>query len=138
MAMSYKNADDCLKDKLNNPATPFLQLHTGSPGADGTGSIAQKPSSGAIARKSVSFGTPENHPDNIERRVLSSSAVTWNGTEIASGQQITHFSIWSAATDGQPEFISTVSQAKTTGSDGVSIAAGDIEVAIGVFAKPVS
>jgi hypothetical protein len=136
MSMSYKNADDCLNTKLRDSATPYLQLHTGSPGAEGTANIAQKPSSGAIVRKSISFAAPTSHPSNTERRVLSSSAVTWNGTEIASGQEITHFSIWSASTGGQPEFISTVSQAKTTGSDGVSIAAGDIEVAIGVFAKP--
>lgn len=136
MSMSYKNADDCLSTKLRNPATPYLLLHTGSPGAEGTSNIAQKPGTGAIVRKSVAFGTPASHPNNVERRVLSSGTVTWSGTEIASGQTISHFSIWSASTDGQVEFIAAVTTPKTTGSDGVSIAAGDIEVAIGVFAKP--
>ena len=137
MSMSYKNADDCLNTKLRDPATPYLQLHTGNPGAEGTANISQKPSSGgAIVRKPISFAAPTSHPSNTERRVLSSGAVSWSGTEIDAGQEITHFSIWSASTGGQPEFISTVSVAKTTGSDGVTIAAGDIEVAIGVFARP--
>lgn len=138
MSMTYQNADDCLTGKLRGEATPHLLLHTGNPGAEGTANIAQKPSSGgAIVRKSVTFAAPTSHPSNTERRVLSSGAVSWSGTEIDAGQQITHFSIWSASTAGQPEFISTVSQSKTTGSDGVTIASGDIEVAIGVFAKPV-
>lgn len=136
MSMSYKNADDCLNTKLRDPATPYLQLHTGSPGAEGTANIAKVGASTDISRKAIAFGAPENHPSNTERRVLSSGAISWTGAQIDAGQEITHFSIWSAATAGQPEFISTVAMAKTTGSDGVSIAAGDIEVAIGVFAKP--
>lgn len=135
MSMTHQRADTTLSDALRNTATPFLQLHTGNPGAAGTGNVAKKGGSD-IVRKAITFAAPTNHPSNTERRVLSSAAITWTGTEIDAAQNITHFSIWSASTAGQPEFISTVSQSKTTGSDGVTIASGDIEVVIGVFAKP--
>lgn len=136
MSMSYQRADDCLNDALRGVATPHLLLHTGSPGAAGTANIAQVNESN-IVRKPVTFGdAPANHPSNTERRVLSTSEVEWTGAQIDAGQNITHFSIWSASSDGQPEFVSTVATAKITGSDGVKVPAGDIEVAISVFAKP--
>ena len=135
MAMSASRADQILTSVLNNPATPHVLLHVGDPGPFGTDSVAQA-SGSAIARKPISFGAPESHPANAERRVLSTADVSWSGAEIDVGQTITHFSVWSAATGGQPEFIAAISQAKTAGSDGVTIPAGQLEVAIGVYAKP--
>lgn len=136
MSMSHKNADDCLNTKLRDTATPHLLLHTGNPGADGTANIAKVGASTDISRKAIAFSAPENHPSNTERRVLSSGAISWTGAQIDKEQLLTHFSIWSAAAAGQPEFIAAVTTPQQTGTGGVSIAAGDIEVAIGVFAKP--
>lgn len=135
MSMSAANADAKLNADLNT-GTGYLMLHTGSPGADGTANEAQKTGPADIDRKAISVGSPENHPSNTERRVLSDAGVTWSGSEILSGQTITHFSIWSAVSGGTLLYLSTVGVSKTTGSDGVTIASGDIEVAIGVFAKP--
>jgi hypothetical protein len=135
MSMTHQRADVTLTDALKGGATPHVWLHTGSPGADGTANVAQI-SAANIVRKAVTFGTIGNHATNVERTVLSSTLVEWSGAEIDASQNITHFSIWSASTAGTPEFISTVFEAKTTGSDGVSIAIGDIEVAISVFVKP--
>lgn len=136
MSMTHQRADTTLTAALKGGATPHIWLHTGSPGADGTANVAQTSVPANIVRKSVTFGTIGNHVTNTERTVLSSTLVEWSGAEIAASQNITHFSIWSAVTGGTPEFISTVYEAKTTGSDGVSISIGDIEVAISVFVKP--
>ena len=136
MSMSAARADTTLTAALKGGATPHVWLHVGSPGADGTANVAQI-SEANIARKAVSFGAIGNHATNNERRVLSdTAAVEWTGAQIAAAQEITHFSIWSALSDGNIEFIAAVTTPKTTGSDGVSIAIGDLEVAIGVFAKP--
>lgn len=135
MSMTHQRADTTLTAALKGGATPHVWLHTGSPGAAGTANVAQV-SAANIARKSVTFGTIGNHATNTERTVLSSTLVEWTGAQIDASQNITHFSIWSASSGGNPEFISTVYEAKTTGSDGVSISIGDIEVAISVFVKP--
>jgi Fe-S cluster assembly scaffold protein SufB len=136
MSMTHQRADTTLTAALKGAATPHIWLHTGSPGADGTANVAQTSAPANIVRKAIAFGAIGNHATNTERRVLSDGAVEWTGAQIASGQTITHFSIWSADTAGNVEFISTVAADKTTGSDGVTIATTDVEVAIGVFVKP--
>lgn len=138
MSMSADLADATLADAYNTPATPFVLLHLGSPGADGTANVAEL-SSSPIDLKAVTFGAPGNHATNTERRVLSTSEVEWTGAEIDEGQEITHFSLWSGSTGpGTDDFLDAdeVAVPKTTGSDGVVVAIGDLEVAIEVFAKP--
>jgi len=136
MTMTHQRADTTLNATLRGGATPHLWLHTADPGAAGTNAVAQIPSTGNIVRKAISFNAPANHPTNIERRCLSSALVSWTGAEIAAGQTITHFSIWSAAAAGTPEHIATVAVAKMTGSDGVNIEANAIECAISVHVRP--
>lgn len=136
MTMSYLRADDSLNDSLRAPATPHIWFHTGSPGSAGTANIAQLVGAN-IVRKALVFGdAPANHNANNERIVKNTAAVTLTGAEITAAQEITHFSIWSAAAAGQFEYASALAQAKTVGSDGLTVAIGDIEVALGVFAKP--
>jgi len=140
MTMSYQRADATLNDALRGVATPHLWLHTGDPGAAGNANVAQIDPGGGdedIERKALAFASaPANHAVNDERFVLNTGAVEWTGTEINAGENITHFSIWSADTDGTPEFVSSVAVPKTTGSDGVRIGIGDLEVAIEVHIKP--
>jgi hypothetical protein len=135
MSMTYQRADITLTDALKGTATPHVWLHTGNPGENGTANVAQV-SLADIARKAVTFGTIANHATNEERTVLNTTKVEWTGAQIDASQQITHFSIWSAETAGSPEFMAAVTTPKTTGSDGVVIEIGDLEVAIGVFVKP--
>jgi hypothetical protein len=138
MSMSYVRANAVLTDALGGGATPHIQLHVGNPGAAGTANIAQIDTD-PVVRKPIAFGSPAAHPSNQEQRVLNTAgeepAIEWTGAQIDPAQEITHFSIWSALTSGQVEFIAAVATPKTTGSDGVRIGIGDIEVAIGVFAK---
>ena len=136
MAMTHQLADTVLGEYLKGGATPHIWLHTGSPGTDGTANVAQTGVPANIVRKAVAFGDITNHPDNDERRVLSSGLVEWSGAEIAAAQEIQYFSIWSAASEGAVRFWAPVTTPKTTGSDGVSIAIGDLEVALEVALKP--
>jgi hypothetical protein len=135
MPVSAARADETLNDTLRGGATPHVLVHIGNPGAAGTGNVAQDDGS-AVARKPVTFAAPENHPSNIERRVLSSAVAEWTGEQIDAAQEITHISVWSAVSSGQVEFIHALPAAVTVGSDGVKIESGDLEHAIQVYAKP--
>ena len=135
MTLSATNADAKLNADLNT-GTGYLWLHTATPGAAGTLAVAQTSVPADIVRKAISVGAPGNHATNTERRVLSDAAVSWAGADIASGQEITHASIWSAVSAGTVLYIFPITTPKTTGSDGVTIATGDLEVALTVFAKP--
>ncbi len=138
MTMTYQHADDVLNDNLKT-ADCYLWLHTGNPTATGMEEVAEL-SSADIVRKEITFGNDaENHPTNDERRILNTTEVTWSGAEIDAGEAITHFSIWNHVTSGsgQPLHIAEITDGpKTTGSDGVTVSIGDIEVAISVFVKP--
>lgn len=138
--MSHARADDALAAAFNSPATPFMLLHTGDPGADGTANIAQvddgEGGTEDIVRKAIAFDAPENHPSETRRRVKSNGAVSWSGSEIDAAQEITHITIWSAETSGQVEEIVALQTPKTTGSDGVTIADDAAVVSYQVYAKP--
>src|SRR5690606_29716009 len=116
--------------------------HTGDPVAGATANVAQYDDGGGnapIVLKEASFAAPSNHPTNTERRVLSNAAIEWSGSEINAGQVITHFTIWNGSDGPGTDMvldIAAVDTPKTTGSDGVTIASGDLEVAITVHAKP--
>ena len=142
MATSAYRADITLNEVLRGTATPHLWLHVGAPGAAGTGNPARRGGDTQnVIRKAIpDFDAPENHPTNDERRCLGSGAnITWDGTEIDSGQDITHFSIWDGDDASTPdvEFIAAVTDSpRHVGSDGVVITPAEIEAAIEVFAKP--
>ncbi len=137
MTMAYQLADDTLNGALRGGATPHLWLHTGDPGEDGDANVAQTDVPADIVRKALTFGdAPANHAVNDERFVLNTAAVEWSGAEIDDSQTITHFSIWDALSGGDPIFISTITTPKTTGSDGVRVGIGDLEVASEVYVKP--
>jgi len=142
MAMSASRADTTLEAALTGTATPHILLHTGDPGADGSANVATQPDGTTdIVRKSIDFDAPANHATNDERVCYSSSpqTITWDDTEINDGQDITHFSIWDGDDASAPtvEFVAAVTDSpRTVGSDGVTITDDDVEVAIGVYAKP--
>ena len=133
--MPHQSADAKLTADFKGASTPHIWLHTGSPGADGTANVAQL-SAADIARKPIAFGAIANHVTNDERTILSDGAVEWTGAQIDASQEITHFSVWSALVAGTVLQIAAVTANKTTGSDGVTIATEEIEIAITVFVKP--
>jgi hypothetical protein len=117
----------------------YVVLHTGSPGAAGTANVAVNSSDVAMTPKAVSLAAVSNHPSNTERRRLSDADLEFNGTELKPGQTITHYSLWDgAAGPGTDDVldIAALTTPKLTGSDGATIATGDLEIAITVFAKP--
>ena len=136
MTMSAANADAKLNADLNT-GTGYLMLHVGNPGADGTANEAQKPSAaGDIVRKALSMAAAGAHATNDEASSISDAAVSWAGADIATGQEISYATIWDAESAGNLLHIFAITTPKTTGSDGVTIDAGDLEVALDVFAKP--
>ncbi len=133
MSMSYSKANAVLDACLYTPATPYVMLHTGNPGADGTANEAQKPSAGGdIVRKAATFG--EAVAGTGEQVSATTADIIWSGAEIDTGQEISYFSIWDAETNGNCLFIATIDTPKTTGSDGVTMNSGDLDVALTVFA----
>jgi hypothetical protein len=115
--------------------TPHLTLHTANPGNQGTNNLAVQPgTTDAIVRMSLDMGTATKSTTATEHLSESVAEVTWTGGEIDAGQYITHFSIWNHLSSGTALYISAVDTSKTTGSDGVVVSTGDLEVAIGVYA----
>ncbi len=137
MTIAYQRADEVLDTHLRGGATPHLWLHTGSPGAAGTANVAQTTVPANVVRKPLTFAdAPANHTTNNERFVLNTAEVEWTGAQIASGQTITHVSVWSALSGGDILFISAVGTPKVVGSDGVKVPISNLEVAMQVFVKP--
>jgi len=131
MSMSYEKANTILNADLRD-GSPHLMLHTGDPGNAGTANGAQV-GTADIARKPVTMGTAVASTTATEQISENTADVSWAGTEIDSGQSISHFTIWDATTAGNVLYIATIQTAKTTGSDGVTVSAGDLEVAISVY-----
>ena len=134
MTLAYGKADAILNADLQN-GTPYIMLHVGDPGDAGTANEAQL-SASDIVRKACTFGAAANHAENTERVAANTVAIEYSGAEIDASQEITHFSVWSASEAGTCTHISAITTPKTTGSDGVTIAIGDLTVALSVYAKP--
>jgi hypothetical protein len=131
MTMTWTQANATLNALLSG-ATPYVMLHIAAPNDVGAGNEAQI-SLSDIDRKAADFAAAV--AGTLEQvAVTETSAIEWSGAEIDASQEITHFSIWTASTAGTCLFIAEVDTPKTTGSDGVTIAIGDLEVAISVFA----
>lgn len=137
MTLAYGAADVILNALLQN-GTPYIMLHIGDPGDAGTANEAQVTDGEAadIARKACTFGAAANHSENTERVAKNTVAIEYSGAEIDASQEISYFSVWDAETGGNCKFIDNITTPKTTGSDGVTIAIGDLEVALSVYAKP--
>lgn len=67
--------------------TPYVQLHTGDPGAAGTANASAE-----TERKEVTFAAPSAGSS-------TASAVSWASWD-AGDETISHCSVWDAATDG--------------------------------------
>ncbi len=71
------------------PATVYMQLHTGQPGAAGTANI----SAGSATRVAAAFGTPSGGTAS-----QSGTAPSW--TNGGTSETLAYVSLWSAATGG--------------------------------------
>ena len=90
--MSISNyAENALLDTFGGTAfsvtTPYLQLHIGDAGEDGTANGA-----GETTRQAVSFSSASGGS------MSSSATVTW--TNLSNSETLTHWSMWDASTGG--------------------------------------
>lgn len=90
--MSISNyAENALLDAVGGTSfsvsTPYLQLHTGDGGEDGTANVA-----GESTRKAVSFNSASGGS------MSASSAVSW--TNVSTSETLTHWTLWDAVTAG--------------------------------------
>lgn len=84
------------------PATLFVQLHTGDPGASGTANV-----SSTTTRQSLGFAAA-----SAGSMALSGtpSWTSWAGT---NGEVVTHISVWSASSAGTFYFSAALTASKT-------------------------
>lgn len=68
-------------------AQPYVKLHTGDPGEDGTNNAATE-----ATRKSISFSAASSGS------MASSATVTW--TNVSTTETYSHWSLWDASSSG--------------------------------------
>lgn len=99
------------------PATLFIQLHTGAPGAAGTTNIA-----GNATRKAIAFNAASGGSS------ASTSDVVW--TAVSNTETYTNFTIWDASTSGNLIGDGLVTANPITAGDTFTITAGNATVSL--------
>lgn len=98
-------------------ATPYIKLHVGDPGANGTSNPATE-----TTRKSVSFAAAS------AGSVASDADVTW--TNIAGSEDATHFTVWDSLTTGNFLFSGTITGNAYVAGDTYTIASGGLTASL--------
>jgi len=98
-------------------AYPWIKLHTGAPGANGTSNAATETTRKQATYSAASAGAAS-----------STGALTW--TSVAASEDYTHFSAWSASSAGNFGFSGTVVANAVSAGDNFTIAIGDIDVSL--------
>jgi hypothetical protein len=99
--------------------TPYVKLHIGDPGANGTGNPATE-----TTRKAVSFGA------SSAGALASDADVTW--TNIAGSQDATHFTAWDNLSAGNFLFSGTITGNAYTAGDTYTISSAALTVSLTV------
>jgi len=84
------------------PSALWVQLHTGSPGANGTTAV-----SSTTTREQVTLGTPASGS------VSESNTPTWPAWAGTNGEVVSDISVWDASTSGAFLFSAQLSSSKT-------------------------
>jgi hypothetical protein len=100
-------------------ATPYIKLHVGDPGANGTTNSAVE-----TTRKSVSFAVAS------AGAIASDADITW--TNIAGSEDATHFTAWDNLTAGNFLFSGTITGNPYTAGDTYTIASGSLTASLTV------
>ena len=100
-------------------ATPYIKLHVGDPGVNGTTNPAVE-----TTRKSVSFAAAANGA------IASDADITW--TNIAGSEDATHFTAWDNLTAGNFLFSGTITGNPYTAGDTYTIASGSLTASLTV------
>lgn len=94
---------------------PWIKLHIGAPGAAGTANAAAE-----TTRKQGSFAAATN-------AVVSTNAdLTWTG--VAGSEDPTHYSGWTAATNGTCGHTGTITANALVAGDTFTIPSGDLDI----------
>jgi hypothetical protein len=98
------------------PTALFIQLHTADPGASGTTAVATETDRQDItaAFSAASGGT-----------VTNDVAITW--TAVAGSEDYTHYSVWSASTNGTFYWSGVITANAVTAGDTFTIPVGDLD-----------
>lgn len=109
---------DALLNQTNYtaPTTPYIQLHTGAPGAAGTSNVATE-----STRKAVTSSFPAASAGACSNDV----AVTW--TNVAGSEDFTHITLWTASTAGTFLASGTITANAVTAGDDFTLPIGDID-----------
>ena len=97
--------------------TPFVQLHTGAPGANGTANLATE-----TTRKAVVFDAPSGGS------MANSAPLQWVNIAGPGGvtpEDVTHFTIWNAASGGTFKFSGVVTATPFYAGNTYTIGVGD-------------
>lgn len=128
MALGFSSAQaDAILDGFGNAtaytgaSTPFVKLHTGSPGSAGTSNAA-----GETTRKALSFGASSGGT------MANDTALTW--TSVASSETYTHFSVWTASSAGTFLASGTVTSNAVTAGDTFTVAIAGLTATLSVAA----
>ena len=97
--------------------TPYVKLHVGDPGANGTSSPAVE-----TTRKAVSFAAA------AAGAIASDADITW--TNIAGSEDATHFTAWDNLTAGNFLFSGTITGNPYTAGDTYTIASGSLTASL--------
>jgi hypothetical protein len=112
---------DALANQTNYtaPTALWIQLHTADPGAAGTTAVATETDRVDITTffAAASGGT-----------CTTNAAITW--TNVAGSEDFTHYTVWSASTNGTFYWSGTVTANAVTAGDTFTIAAGDLDLSI--------
>lgn len=95
----------------------WVKLHVGSPGANGTSNPA-----GETTRKQATWSAASGGA------ATSTNQLQW--TNVASSEDYTHFSVWTASTAGTFGFSGTITANAVTAGDTFQIAIGDLDVTL--------
>jgi hypothetical protein len=108
----------CRSVTWSEPDAVWIQLHTGNPGTAGTSNAATE-----TTRKQATFGSAAS-----SGAISNTVALTW--TSVAGTEDFTHFSAWSASSDGTFLFSGTVTANAVTAGDDFTVAVGDLDVSL--------
>jgi hypothetical protein len=101
-------------------ATPFAQLHVGSPGAAGT----TNPAGNTVRQATGAIATP------VGGSATNVAAINW--TSVSTSETYSHVSIWSAASGGTFIASGTITAAAVVAGNNFQIAIGGMTVSIPV------
>ncbi len=98
-------------------AYPWIKMHVGAPGANGTANSAVE-----TTRKQATWGTTTAG--------AFSNTNTFDWTAVASSEDYTHFTAWTASTAGTFGFSGTVTANPVVTGDNLSIAPGALTASV--------